>query len=238
MTHDELRSLLTAYSLDALVRAEQAEVAQHVAGCPECGAELRAHLQVAHHLALLADPVSPPPELRGRVLAAVLAPQPAAQAAQPAPAPGVVSPTPASPTPARFPPAPRLRRRHGVNRRSYQRFLAVAGARAGLPLEPAQVGSLAAGTLYIDPEGRSAWLLAGNLPQPGRHVYQVWSIVDGVPAPTAAFRPDARGRALVAIPAGPSGMAPGTVAAVTLERRAGHPAPRGTMVMASAALPS
>lgn len=67
MTHAEAEELLGAYALDALPDAETRRVAEHLAGCPEhaaAAAELRATQSL---LALTADDVPPPPELRQRI---------------------------------------------------------------------------------------------------------------------------------------------------------------------------
>jgi hypothetical protein len=227
MTHDELRSLVTAFSLDALGAADEAAVLHHLGECSDCGQELRGYLSVAGALALLADPLAPPASLRGRILAAGAEPQ------------GSLADRTAAPATTEtieVPPRRRILARNGVGRRSYGRFKAALGTPGtGFPMTPAE-GSTTAGTLYVGLDGRSGWLLASHLPDPGRQVYQVWAILDGTPAPVASFRPDGTGTALVDIPGGWGTLQPGMVAAVTLERRGGQPAPAGPMVMSSGAL--
>ena len=47
LSHDEISRLLGAYALDAVEPDERAIVEQHVAGCPQCRAEVAEHLEVA-----------------------------------------------------------------------------------------------------------------------------------------------------------------------------------------------
>ena len=59
--------LLPAYALDCLDEEEARQVAEHVAACHFCRAELRAFQEVTGQLALMAPDVPPPPELRARL---------------------------------------------------------------------------------------------------------------------------------------------------------------------------
>ncbi len=71
LTHDQAEELLGAYALDALPDAETRQVEEHLAGCPEhaaAAAELRTTQSL---LALTADDVPAPPELRQRIRQAV-----------------------------------------------------------------------------------------------------------------------------------------------------------------------
>jgi len=71
MTHEQLRDLLPALSLGALDADERHEVAAHVSTCAECAAELAALERVVDGIGLDASPVTPPPALRGKVLARI-----------------------------------------------------------------------------------------------------------------------------------------------------------------------
>ncbi|HET8929415.1 MAG TPA: anti-sigma factor [Acidimicrobiales bacterium] len=64
-SHDELRELVAAYSLDALEPAETAEVAEHLAGCAECRAELRELRTIAGQLGT--SDTAPPTGLWDRI---------------------------------------------------------------------------------------------------------------------------------------------------------------------------
>jgi anti-sigma-K factor RskA len=66
----ELHLLTGSYALDALTGDEQADFEKHLARCPACAEEVRGLRETAARLAM-ATAVSPPPEMRPRVLAAV-----------------------------------------------------------------------------------------------------------------------------------------------------------------------
>jgi anti-sigma-K factor RskA len=66
----ELHQLTGAYALDALPADEQADVEKHLDDCPSCTEEVRGLRETAARLGM-ATAVSPPPEMRARVLAAL-----------------------------------------------------------------------------------------------------------------------------------------------------------------------
>ena len=66
----ELHLLTGSYALDALSDDEQADFEKHLARCPSCTEEVRGLRETAARLAM-ATAVTPPPEMRTRVLAAV-----------------------------------------------------------------------------------------------------------------------------------------------------------------------
>lgn len=65
-------ALAGAYALDALEAAERARFERHLASCPTCPGEVRGFAETAAVLGLAAA-VTPPPALKGRVLADVAA---------------------------------------------------------------------------------------------------------------------------------------------------------------------
>ena len=67
--------LLPAYALHCLDAEEASRVAEHLASCAECRAELLAYQTVAGRLALGAPDTAPPAHLKNRLLAQVQAPQ-------------------------------------------------------------------------------------------------------------------------------------------------------------------
>src|SRR5256885_591496 len=73
MNHDELRDLVPIYALDALGGDEELEVRSHVEACEPCRLLLESHLDAAAGLALAAESVTPPADLRSRLMAAVAA---------------------------------------------------------------------------------------------------------------------------------------------------------------------
>ena len=64
--------LAGAYALDALTGADRARFERHLASCATCPQEVRGHFATATELAL-AVAATPPPALKGRVLADVTA---------------------------------------------------------------------------------------------------------------------------------------------------------------------
>ncbi len=74
MSHEELQELLAGYALDVLDRVDREALEAHVATCPTCPAELDGLRDTAGMIGLDADPVSPPPALRARILDAVAPP--------------------------------------------------------------------------------------------------------------------------------------------------------------------
>jgi anti-sigma-K factor RskA len=71
MREEHVTEQLPAYTLGILERDEQAAVAEHVATCPSCQADLAAYQTISGELATLVPPVEPPPALKGRLRQAV-----------------------------------------------------------------------------------------------------------------------------------------------------------------------
>jgi anti-sigma-K factor RskA len=70
VTSHDLHLLTGSYALDALPADEQADFEKHLARCPSCAEEVRGLRETAARLAM-ATAISPPPQMRERVLAAV-----------------------------------------------------------------------------------------------------------------------------------------------------------------------
>jgi anti-sigma-K factor RskA len=68
---------IPAYALGSLDQEEARRVAEHVAVCATCRAELREYESVAGQLGLMAPEASPPPELKLRLMERIRAPGPA-----------------------------------------------------------------------------------------------------------------------------------------------------------------
>jgi anti-sigma factor RsiW len=69
--HDRYQDDIGAYLLSALEPAEQAEFERHLAGCPECRAELEDLRVAADALPRSVEPFAPPPSLKRSLMAAV-----------------------------------------------------------------------------------------------------------------------------------------------------------------------
>ncbi len=69
-TGHELHLLTGSYALDALPERERSDFEKHLRRCPSCAEEVRGLRETAARLAL-ATAITPPPEMRERVLAAV-----------------------------------------------------------------------------------------------------------------------------------------------------------------------
>jgi anti-sigma-K factor RskA len=65
----ELHLLTGSYALDALTGDEQADFEKHLARCPSCAQEVKGMRETAARMAI-ATAVTPPPDMRSRVLAA------------------------------------------------------------------------------------------------------------------------------------------------------------------------
>ncbi len=104
VNHDELAELLGAHALDALDADEARLVAEHLARCPRCAAEVADHHEVVGMIANVG--ADAPPELWDRIAAQIAAPGPVERV--PAPR-GAVSP-------AGIRPLPTARSRTGVGR--------------------------------------------------------------------------------------------------------------------------
>jgi anti-sigma-K factor RskA len=102
--HAETRELLGAFALGAVEAEEAATVRAHLATCAECQAEISELWAAADALPELIEPMEPPPGLRDRISAAILA-EPAAPPQAP-PAAWPAPPAPALPPVAPLPPAP------------------------------------------------------------------------------------------------------------------------------------
>lgn len=245
--HEHPLDLLPALALDALTDEERAEVMAHVATCAECTATLERYRAVAALLPLSLSEHRPPPELRGRIVAAARG---TPQLAHLRVAPVV---------------APALRERPGggagalrgtgrrvglliaaalavvatglgawnVTLQEQVRALQAATPRS-VALAPASAATAASGSVTLVP-GQPGVLGVANLPPPGAgKVYEAWVIGKAGPLPAGTFvtTPDGRGAVVLARPA-----TPGDTIAVTTEPSPGTQAPTGAIVMKGTAGP-
>jgi Anti-sigma-K factor rskA, C-terminal/Putative zinc-finger len=244
MNHDELRELVPIYALDALDGDEELEVRSHVETCEACRLLLDAHVQAAAGLALAADPVAAPAALRSRLMTAVASTPQSSPVPPPVPDLGLRRSMTWQRVSAIVGVAAlvvlgafsyrQTRHLHEQERKLAAQgkiFQALASPLAtAVPLTGTGPGVNASAELYVSGDKHTAGLVARGLSDPGEDVYQLWLIVDNVPAPVEAFRPDPSGLALLQIRTNLSEM---QGMAVTMEARAGNPAPKGPYVLKS-----
>ena len=246
-----------AWVLGALPAGESERFAAHLPGCAVCRREVAELQMVADTLPLVAEQVTPPPELKDRIMTAVRAEADVLEAAGPeadavaAPAAADEPARPARPAAARERPWWRrtllaLRPVPAAFAAAVLIALGVAGgvlvsggdngpsartvqASVALPTDPAARAALTV-------EGERATLSVRDFPSPpnGR-VYQVWRLRRGqtAPEPTDALFDVRGGRATVEVPGGVEGV---DKVLVTDEPNGGSAAPtRDPVVIAQAA---
>lgn len=255
---DNWRSLLAGYVLDDLTAEETAQVEQWLGQYPEVATEFAALQTTWDSLALMPNPVAPPPELRDRTLAAI-----AAAAAVPA-APElaiseemfVLSPVPNADQSARrrFPwgrlglalgwaatalaLAFTLQENQRLRLALRQTEAVVASfsqpanrlyTLAGTEAEPQ-----ASARLVVNPADQTALIVTTDLPPLSEdQVYRLWALADSDPVFCGEFNPaTAEATNEWALPDAVCGTAPVQML-ITAERAADPPIPAGDLVMQS-----
>ena len=256
MGHEELKDLVAAYGLGALDPDDRRLFQSHIATCEECAAAARSLQPVVGSLARAVPGRRPPPDLRARVLAAVV------------PSGPVVLERPnlfASPGAARWALAAMLLLTAGIGVYALQLSARIADLEARLQTAVQQTSAaesavadasrvafqsqsamavLAAVDLArIDLTGeppapaaraRALWsrqwgmvFAASALPPlPPGMVYQVWVVTAQAPISAGLVTPDASGGAVTVFDTPPD-IPPPVAVAVTLEPAGGVPAPTG-----------
>jgi anti-sigma-K factor RskA len=206
LRHNNLRDLLGAYALGAVDASEAAAMREHLATCAECQAELAELWAAVETLPATIEPMEPPPMLRERIAAAVLAePRPASPREQ------VQTPTPATPpdAPVTRPPEPIRRPTRWTMATPWAAAAAAlllvalgmflwnlqlrgqltATTPETITLAPTDAAPDASGEVRYDPADNLLVLDVQNLPPlAAGEVYEVWLIgADGVPAPAGTF---------------------------------------------------
>jgi anti-sigma-K factor RskA len=209
--HAATRDLLGAFALGAVDADEAAMVRAHLATCAECQAEMAELWLAVDSLPNTIEPMEPPPALRDRIAAAVMA-----EAASPAPAPLAPSAAPAPepvPSTAPAPPVPEPIRRPAsfwsratpwaaaaaillllsagllVWNLRLREQIATAPVTETIALAPTGAAPGAHGEVTYLPQNNLLLLDVRDLPplEPDQ-VYEVWLIgEDGVPAPAGVF---------------------------------------------------
>lgn len=230
-----IQDLLPAYALSCLDDSERRLVADHLAGCSLCRAELRAFEAIANDLALVVPDVAPSPDLRRRLLARVA----------PSPQRTISHPQPRSP---RWSLGQRLLPLWGavslvmilalaaVNLLLWQRLnqletAVTAGSMYAAPLMNTAAAPGASGMVIISPDGRNGAVVVDGLPvlDPA-YEYQLWLVRDGERVSGAIFSVDEDGYAGRRIMA-PDSLFTYTTVGITIEPAGGSPGPTGDRVL-------
>jgi anti-sigma-K factor RskA len=221
-SHAEARDLLGAFALGAVDAEDAATVRRHLATCAECQAEIAGLWAMVDVLRETVEPLDPPPALRDRIAAAIMA-EPAA-----------------SPPPSAVPPAPTARE-SGPTIRSVTRStepirkpasfwsratpwaaaaaillllsagllvwnlrlreqIATAPVAETVALAPTDAAPGASGEVRYDPTTNLLLLEVRDLPSLAEgQVYEVWLIgADGRPRPAGVFDQPTDQHAIVA----------------------------------------
>jgi anti-sigma-K factor RskA len=218
--HAATRDLLGAFALGAVDAEEAASVRAHLATCAECQAEMAELWLAVDSLPDAIEPMDPPPALRDRIAAAIMA-------ESAAPNPLALSVTPSTepvPTIATAPPVPEPIRKPAsfwsratpwaaaaaillllsagllVWNLRLREQMATAPATETIALAPTDAAPEARGEVTYLPQDDLFILDVRDLPplEPDQ-VYEVWLIgEDGVPAPAGVFDQPTDQHAIVA----------------------------------------
>jgi anti-sigma-K factor RskA len=219
--HAEARDLLGAFALGALDAQEAAAVRAHLATCAECQAEVATLWSAVDTLPDLVEPMDPPPGLRDRISAAILAEAAAPQTppAPLAPATNIAVTDPSTPERPRTEPirpakwwskaapwaaaaAILLLVSGGLlvwNLRLQEQIVTTPTPET-IALVPGDAAPDASGEVTYLPQDNLLLLDVRDLPalEPGQ-VYEVWLIgEEGVPAPAGVFDQSSDRHAIVA----------------------------------------
>lgn len=235
MTHSQMQELLPLYALDALPDDEDVELRIHVETCQECAQVLQNYLETAGLLATAADPVTPSPALKTRILQEVRTPAMAPAAPE----------SRSNPFRRWFPAAAvaafvaiasfsavLVRRIEDQNARlgESQRLLTLASSPGVevVPLKSTPEGRGASGRVFVDPGRKVSGMVVSGLSDPEDKIYALWVIEAGNPKLVENFKPDDSGTAVMVLDSEVGDYRP---VAVTLEDRPNTRAPEGPAVL-------
>lgn len=232
-----ITELLPAYILDCLEKDETVMVAEHLAVCPACRAELAAYQAVADQLALAAPDVDPPVNLKRRLIAQVQAPRATA---------------PAEPRLPWWQTLANLMRPAAPVWGLASLILVVALAVSNLLLwqrinQPVvtlyprvmrivtligtDVAPNAIGTVVISMDGEHGALVVDGLsPLDEQHQYQLWLIQNGQRTSGGVFSVDADGYGVLWV-SSPEPLSSYNAFGITIEPAGGSPGPTGDKVL-------
>jgi anti-sigma factor RsiW len=234
MDHQTVRELTAAYSLDALDRADEHELEEHLARCPDCREELASFREAAAMLAHDVDAPAPPAGLRERILEQARSERPNVVPLRrrwALPAAATLAAAAACLAIGLGIWAVSLSGQLDTEREALdnqERLVAVLGdtdARR-FPVEGVE------GTLIRAASGEAALLVSNLEPAPSGKTYEAWVIEDGKPLPAGLF---ASGGERTAFALGRPVPA-GAIVAVTLEREGGVESPTGEPLFSTRAV--
>ena len=226
MTHEEMQNLAALDAIGAASPEEVAELRRHLATCEECRRVADEMNESAAMLALTADPVAPPPNVKQNLLQSLprRAPLPVWWIAAAAVLLVVWGATWIE-----------LRRTREemaklqTERARLSATVAALGNAKVIHLAGQEIAPRANASVFLDPSQRRAFVFMHDLPpNGGDKSYQLWIIrADQVkPQSAGVFNVDANGNASIVVQNLPVETVIKAVA-VTLEPRGGVPAPTG-----------
>jgi len=224
-TMDDMHDLAAAYAVDALDDQERAAYEAHLAGCPDCREELA---RLSDATASLAETVAvtPPPELKERVMTAIAAEEPTDM----------------------IPLDSRRRSALGWGLVAVAASVLVVSVGLLVSNNAGQDGAVAAvleapdavevdldsdvgGSRFVYSESLGQGVFTGSeldLPE-GNRVYELWLIDEEGPTAAGAFRPESAEEATVLV----EGIEPGLTLAMTEEPEPGLAEPTGEVLLSA-----
>jgi anti-sigma factor RsiW len=254
LTCKQVDDLIPAYVLDAVDRADRAELEAHLAGCPDCRRLVQDYDPVVSLLPYAAPQRDPSPDVKYRVLAAIL-PKAKPEPARSAPARAVLIFSSVFQSPAWSALALLLMialgawnvilqtqmaqqaassRQLAVELSRQRDFLTALAYGDGRPhvLQGSALAADAVGRLYRGPTDSSFMVITYDMPVlPPDRVYQLW-LIDAVGnrANGGTFTVDEQGRGYLFAQA-PESLGQYRAVGVTMEPLGGSPGPTGTKML-------
>lgn len=240
--------LLLDYFNGHLTDKEREEFEQHAAACPECQEELKELQEVLGDMAFLSEPVTPPVEMKDRILGNVFAEEEVEPVSLENPTP-VTGPTP-------------LRKKSAHKSKPWLTGLLAASLILSLlgngyflmqdekegatddqelvqpdsivTLEPSEAGGSGFAALFKQEQALSVMIQTQELPElKGTEVYQVWLLKDGAPIPAGDFTVDENGKGYVLYKVDPAENKDWDTIAITLEPQKGNQLPEGSILLSA-----
>jgi len=215
MEDELIHDLAAPYALDALDPEEEREFERHLAACPRCREAVAAFSATAAELACAVAPAAPPPELRGRITAAVRAEQSNVVPLRPRWATAALAVAAVAACAAIG---------LGIWGAHLHSELSSPGQLQALPLSGAQ------GSVVVGRHGEAALVVSGLAAAPSGRTYELWVMRGSSAKPAGLF---AGGGGTTTVHVGePVGS--GERVGVTLEPAGGSPQPTSAPLFTSA----